>query len=60
VTLKNNNTSYYYEKGSGTTVQDVNTLIRQFDQARQMMKQFQGAKGGRKLKALMQNMKGLN
>ncbi|MBR5344758.1 MAG: signal recognition particle protein [Clostridia bacterium] len=45
--------------GSGTTVQDVNTLIRQFDQARQMMKQFQGAKGGKKMKALMQNMKGM-
>ncbi len=45
--------------GSGTTVQDVNTLIRQFDQARQMMKQFQGAKGGRKMRALMQNMKGM-
>ena len=45
--------------GSGTTVQDVNTLIRQFDQARQMMKQFQGAKGGKKMRALMQNMKGM-
>ena len=45
--------------GSGTTVQDVNTLIRQFDQARQMMKQFQGAKGGKKMRTLMQNMKGM-
>ncbi len=45
--------------GSGTTVQDVNTLIRQFDQARQMMKQFQGAKGGKKMRAMMKNMKGM-
>ena len=45
--------------GRGTTVQDVNTLIRQFDQARQMMKQFQGAKGGKKMRTLMQNMKGM-
>ncbi len=28
--------------GSGTTVQDVNALIKQFDQARQMMKQVMG------------------
>jgi signal recognition particle subunit SRP54 len=31
--------------GSGTTVQDVNTLIRQFEQAQQMMKQMMGSKG---------------
>ena len=31
--------------GSGTTVQDVNTLIRQFEQAQQMMKQMMGRKG---------------
>ena len=31
--------------GSGTTVQDVNQLIRQFEQARQMMKQMTGMKG---------------
>ena len=31
--------------GSGTTVQDVNLLIKQYDQARQMMKQMMGAKG---------------
>ena len=36
--------------GSGTTVQDVNQLIRQFEQAKQMMKQFTSGmktKGGR-------------
>ena len=42
--------------GSGTTVQDVNTLIRQFDQARQMMKQFSGVKGKGKLRRLMKSM----
>ncbi|MBR6029075.1 MAG: signal recognition particle protein [Clostridia bacterium] len=42
--------------GSGTTVQDVNLLIRQFDQAKQMMKQFSGAKGKGKLKQMMRNM----
>ena len=31
--------------GSGTTVQDVNALIRQFEQAQQMMKQMMGARG---------------
>ena len=34
--------------GSGTTVQDVNALIRQFDQARQMMKQMMNMKHGGK------------
>ena len=31
--------------GSGTTVQDVNALIRQFEQAQQMMKQMMNSKG---------------
>ena len=39
--------------GSGTTVQDVNTLIRQFEQAQQMMKRMMGAKG----KKALRNMK---
>lgn len=29
--------------GSGTTVQDINRLLKQFDQAKKMMKQFGGA-----------------
>lgn len=33
--------------GSGTTVQDVNALIRQFEQAKGMMKQMMGHKGKR-------------
>ncbi|MBQ8953154.1 MAG: signal recognition particle protein, partial [Clostridia bacterium] len=32
--------------GSGTTVQDVNLLLKQFDQTRQMMKQVMG--GGKR------------
>ncbi len=31
-------------KGSGTTVEDVNKLLKQFDQVRKMMKQFAGGK----------------
>ena len=42
--------------GSGTTVQDVNQLIRQFDQARTMMKQMTQTKGRGKMKAMMRNM----
>ena len=34
--------------GSGTTVQDVNALIRQFDQAKDMMKKMMGSKMMRK------------
>ena len=42
--------------GSGTTVQDINQLIRQFENARSMMKQFGGVKGKGKLRRLMRNM----
>ena len=38
--------------GSGTTVQDVNKLIKQFDETKKMMKMITGSKGSR----LMQNM----
>ena len=34
--------------GSGTTVEDVNKLLRQFDQMKKMMKQFTG-KGMRRM-----------
>lgn len=43
--------------GSGTTIQDVNQLLKQFDQMRKMMKQmgvFSGGRGGKL------NMRGLN
>jgi len=36
-------------KGSATTVQDVNALLKQFEQTKQMMKQFKGGKGMPKL-----------
>lgn len=32
-------------RGAGVTVFDVNQLVKQFDQARKLMKQFQGGKG---------------
>ena len=34
-------------KGSGTNMQEVNRLIKQFDQTRKMMKMMTGAKGGK-------------
>jgi len=43
-------------KGSGTTVQEVNQLLKQFNQMGKMMKMMQGG-GGRKM---MQMMKGMN
>ena len=36
--------------GSGTTVQDVNLLLKQFEQARSMMKQMMGSGGKRRFK----------
>jgi signal recognition particle subunit SRP54 len=42
-------------KGSGTSVQQVNQLLKQFDQMSKMMKMMQGGKG----KAMMQAMKGM-
>ena len=43
-------------KGSGTTVQDVNQLMKQFNQMSKMMKMMQGG-GGRKMMQMMQGMK---
>ena len=42
-------------KGSGTTVQDINQLMKQFDQMSKMMKMMQGGGG----KQMMQMMKGM-
>jgi signal recognition particle subunit SRP54 len=40
-------------KGSGTSVQEVNKLIKQFDETRKMMKMMTTAKpGGKKLPSL--------
>ena len=33
-------------KGSGTSVQEINQLLKQFDQTKQMMKMMKGRKGG--------------
>ena len=44
-------------KGSGTRVQDVNTLLKQFDQMKQMMKQFTNPKQQKMLKR-MQKLSG--
>lgn len=41
-------------RGSGTTVQEVNRLIKQFDQTRKMMKMVTGSKMGRMMKAMPQ------
>jgi signal recognition particle subunit SRP54 len=36
-------------KGSGTTVQEVNQLLKQYSQARKMMKSFSGGLLGKKM-----------
>ena len=41
-------------RGSGTTAQEVNRLIKQFDQTRKMMKMVTGSKMGRMMKAMPQ------
>ncbi len=35
--------------GSGTTVQEINQLLKQFDQTKELMKRFRGGKGMRRL-----------
>lgn len=39
-------------KGSGTSVTDVNRLLKQFEDVRKMIKTFQGKKGGKMMKGL--------
>lgn len=43
-------------KGSGTSVQEVNQLLKQFTQMSKMMKMMQGG-GGKKMMQMMKNMK---
>jgi len=43
-------------KGSGTSVQEVNQLLKQFSQMSKMMKMMQGG-GGKKMMQMMQNLK---
>ena len=44
-------------KGSGTSIQEVNQLMKQFTQMSKMMKMMQGG-GGKKMMQMMQGMKG--
>ena len=43
--------------GSGTSVQEVNRLIKQFDDMRKMMKQFSGMMGPKGAKGGMKGLK---
>ena len=43
--------------GSGTSVQDVNKLIKQFDETKKMMKMITGSKGSRLMQNMMPNMR---
>ncbi|MCK5440542.1 MAG: signal recognition particle protein [Maribacter sp.] len=45
-------------KGSGTTIQEINQLLKQFDQMGKMMKMMQGG-GGKKMMQMMGGMKGM-
>ncbi|WP_430906989.1 signal recognition particle protein [Maribacter sp. 2-571] len=45
-------------KGSGRTIQEVNQLLKQFDQMGKMMKMMQGG-GGKKMMQMMGGMKGM-
>ena len=47
ITIINGSRRKRIAAGSGTTVQDVNALIRQFEQAKGMMKQMMNARGKR-------------
>lgn len=47
-------------KGSGTTVQDVNRLIKQFDDTRKMMKMMSNRQQMAKMMAQMKNMPGMS
>ena len=44
-------------RGSGTSVQEVNELLRQFKQARKMMKMFSGGGPRPSLKSLSRSFK---
>ncbi len=46
-------------KGSGRNIQEVNQLLKQFDQMSKMMKMMQGG-GGKKMMQMMGAMKGMN
>ena len=46
-------------KGSGTNIQEVNRLLKQFDQTRKMMKMVTGSQMG-KMAGMMGRMKGMS
>ena len=46
--------------GSGTKVEDVNRLLKQFDQMQTMMKQFTGKTGKMSLRKARKNLAGMN
>jgi len=54
-TLLNNSRKKRIGSGSGTSIQQVNQLMRQFNQMSKMMKMMQGG-GGRKMMEMMKNM----
>jgi len=43
-------------KGSGTTTQQVNSLLKEFDQAKRMMRTMMGGRGGKGGKMKMPGM----
>ena len=45
-------------KGSGTSIQEINQLLKQFNQMSKMMKMMQGG-GGKKMMQMMNSMKGM-
>ena len=47
-------------KGSGTKVEDVNRLLKQFDQMQSMMKKFTGKGGKMSLRKARKNLAGMN
>ena len=51
----NNSRRQRIAKGSGTSLQEVNRLIKQFDQPRKMMKMVTGSK----MAGMMSKMKGM-
>ena len=51
----NNSRRQRIAKGSGTNLQEVNRLIKQFDQTRKMMKMVTGSK----MSGMMSRMKGM-
>lgn len=57
--ILNNSRRQRIAKGSGTTIQEVNRLLKQFDQTRKMMKMVTGSKMG-KMMGRMPNMPGMS